>query len=209
MKLAEYTSEIILTDLDRLSYLYGLKRVMRYNQTREEPIHTESVARHLYGMYLLAQYFLPLEDPDHTMDRARIYEMITFHDIDEIETGDVIGYTKTEAIRAEELAAMQLVARRAPHHLQAHILKRVEEYETLGSREAAFPKAIDKLEPLVHIYHPDVRGILHINQTTIEQSRSIKDKYLAGFPFMLAFNETVHSKLDHDGAFWTPGVTLH
>ncbi len=209
MTVDEYTEEKILEDLDRLSYLYGLKRVMRYNQQREEPLYTESVAEHLYGMNLLAQYFLPLEDPAGLFNRARIYEMITLHDIDEIETGDVLGYTKTDAIREQEVVAMRIVAEKSPQHIQSFIKERVEEYEAKETIEAKFARAIDKMEPLVHIYHPMVRDILHINQTTIEQSRSIKDKYIADFPFITKFNETVHQKLDTDGFFWTPGVTLH
>lgn len=208
MNLAAYTEEVILSDLDRLLYLYGLKRVIRYHQTRNESLHTESVAEHLYGMHLMAQYFLPLEDKTGTLDRARIYEMITFHDIDEIETGDVIGYTKTPAMREEEIIAMRLVVEKAPERMRTHILERVEEYEKQETIEAKFARAIDKIEPLVHIYNPMVREVLHINKTTIEQSRSIKDKYLTEFPFINTFNEVVHKKLDADGFFWTPGVTL-
>jgi 5'-deoxynucleotidase YfbR-like HD superfamily hydrolase len=208
MKLEDYTEAIILDGLDRLSYLYGMKRVMRYNQTRDEQLYTESVAEHLYGMNILAQYFLPLENPEHTWDRAHIYEMITLHDIDEIETGDVLGYTKTPEIRAQEIIAMRLVAEKAPTHMRSFITERVEEYEKKESIEARFTRAIDKMEPLVHIYHPMVREIVHINQTTIEQSRSIKDQYVTEFPFISKFNEVVHKKLDGDGLFWTPGVTL-
>jgi hypothetical protein len=56
--------------------------------------------------------------------------MITLHDIDEIETGDVIGYTKTDAIREQEVVAMRMVAEKSPLHLQSFIKERVEEYES-------------------------------------------------------------------------------
>jgi 5'-deoxynucleotidase YfbR-like HD superfamily hydrolase len=108
MNIETFNKDQILTDLAKLQYLYGLKKVIRYDQNRHETDSTESVAEHVYGMHILAQYFLPLENPKGSWDKSRIYEMITLHDIDEIETGDVLGYTKTEEIRALEIESKNL-----------------------------------------------------------------------------------------------------
>jgi putative hydrolase of HD superfamily len=203
MTLEEYTTEKILEDVKKLQYLYGLKRVIRYNQDRHISDSTESVAEHVYGMQLLAQYFLPLENPNNNWDRARIYEMITLHDIDEIETGDVLGYTKTPSIRALELESMKLTISKSPLHLQRHMTDRVEEYEAKETAEARFAKAIDKIEPLVQIFNEEGRTILQTNQTTAEQSYRIKAPYVMDFPFIKKFSETVHQTLITEGYYWS------
>ena len=58
MTLEEFTKERILEDTAKLQYLFGLKKVIRYNQGRAETDSTESVAEHVYGMHILAQYYL-------------------------------------------------------------------------------------------------------------------------------------------------------
>ena len=203
MILKEFTPEHILADVAKLQYLYGLKKVIRYDQNRHEEDSTESVAEHVYGMHLLAQYFLPLENPEGNWDKARIYEMITLHDIDEIETGDVLGYTKTPETRALELESMKITIDKSPAHLQAHMHKRVEEYEGRETIEAKFAKAVDKIEPLVQIFNEEGRAILQKNKTTAEQSLRIKTPYIQDFPFIKSFAEAIHSALLEGGYYWS------
>lgn len=205
MTLEEFTTEKILEDTAKLQYLYGLKKVIRYDQNRHETDSTESVAEHVYGMHVLAQYFLPLENPEGDWDRARIYEMITIHDIDEIETGDVLGYQKTAEIRALELDAMKRVLGNAPIHMQEHMNRRVSEYEARETPEAKFAKAIDKIEPLFQIYNEEGRVILKRNQTTAEQSLRIKAPYVAEFPFIKKCAETLHQTLIDGDYYWSEG----
>ena len=85
-----FSDEEVLEEVKKIQYLYTLKREIRYAETRCD--ETESVAEHIYGMHICAMYFLPLEDPLCTWDKSRIFQMITLHDIDEIETGDVMRY---------------------------------------------------------------------------------------------------------------------
>ena len=205
MMLEEFTPEYIRNDVAKLQYLYGLKKVIRYDLSRHEEDSTESVAEHVYGMQLLAQYFLPLENPEGNWDKTRIYEMITLHDIDEIETGDVLGYTKTAETRALELESMKITIGKSPAHLQAHMHTRVEEYETRETIEAKFAKAIDKIEPLVQIFNEEGRAILQRNKTTAEQSLRIKTPYIQDFPFIKKFAETVHHALLEGGYYWPEG----
>ena len=58
--LENYTPEVIMEDLKRLQYLYGLKKEIRYAQTRTQDDSTESVAEHIYGMHICGVYFLAL-----------------------------------------------------------------------------------------------------------------------------------------------------
>lgn len=202
MTLEDCTKENVLHETAKLQYLYGLKKVIRYNQDRHETDSTESVAEHVYGMMVLAQYFLPLEDPSGTLDRARLYEMITLHDIDEIETGDTLGYHKTPEIRALELDAMRRTIKNAPIHMQEHMNRRVTEYEDRETKEAKFAKAIDKIEPLFQIFNPEGKEILQRNKTTAEQSLRIKTPYVEEFPYIKRFADIIHSEMVEGGYFW-------
>ena len=202
MNIEAFTKEKILSETAKLQYLYGLKKVIRYDQSRHETDSTESVAEHVYGMFILAQYFLPLENPEGDWDRARLYEMITIHDIDEIETGDTLGYQKTAETRALELDAMKRTIENAPLHMQAQMNQRVTEYETRETPEAKFAKAIDKIEPLFQIFNEEGRDVLKCNKTTAEQSLSIKTFYIKDFPYIKIFNETIHQALVNGDYYW-------
>lgn len=204
MDITAYTKETIFADLEKLQYLYRLKEVIRYDDERSETDTTESVAEHVYGMLVLAQYFIAKEDPHQKLEKERIYEMILFHDIDEIETGDTLGYRKTEADRANELAAMKKVLQRAPESMQAIMQERVEEYEGRTTRESQFAKAIDKVEPLVQIYNEKWQSVILKNRTTAEESARIKLPYIQDFPFIKQFATVIHEDLIAKDYYWTP-----
>lgn len=196
-----FTPEKIIAETRTLQYLYGLKREIRYAQTRTQDDSTESVAEHVYGMHMCALYFLPLENPERTWDRAHIYEMISLHDIDEIETGDVLGYTKTEADRLAEADAMRVVMEKSPVHMRADMTQAIDEYDFQTTPESRFVKAIDKFEPLIQIYNEAGKVILTQNKTTQGNSSSIKEPYLVEFPFMYAFYKEIHARMIAEGFF--------
>ncbi len=196
-----FTTEFILSEVKKLQYLYGLKQEIRYGQTRPDNDLTESVAEHIYGMHICAQYFLPLENPLGDWDRVSIYEMITLHDIDEIETGDTIGYLKTDTIRDGEKIAKLKVLANSPHHLKTSFEKHINEYENQESIEAKFVKAIDRFEPLIQVYNEFGKFVINKNKTTPEQSRRIKDSYIEPFKIMSVFNHTIQRAMIEEGYF--------
>lgn len=201
MKLEKLTPEFILSEVKKLQYLYGLKHEIRYGQSRPEGDLTESVAEHIYGMHLLAHYFLPLEDPNGQWDRLRIFNMITTHDLDELETGDTISWLKTPAMYAAEEAAALQVVERAPANLQRFIMDSHTEYNTRTTVEAKFVKAIDAFEPLVQVYSPFGRGVMQLNKPTPENNRSIKDPHIIHFKVMWQYYEVLHQALIDEGYF--------
>ena len=205
MTLETLTTEKVFEETARLQYLYGLKKVIRYDQDRHATDSTESVAEHVYGMMILAQYFLTLENPEGDWNRARLYEMITLHDLDEIETGDTLGYQKTSETRAQELDAMKQTIKKAPEHLQSYMNERVEEYEGRETMEAKFAKAIDKIEPLFQIFNEEGRAVLKRNKTTAEQSLRIKTPYIQEFLYIKRFAETIHQALVDGDYYWKEG----
>lgn len=192
----------VLEETKRMQFLYQLKHEIRYARKRDVK-DTESVAEHVYGMMMLIEYFLPLEDSGLQWNENRIHRMALIHDIDEIETGDTIGYLKTESDRAKELDSMKLVISKVPKILKSNFTDLASEYEKQETPEAKFVKAIDRIEPIFHIYSPEGKEILRQNKTTFDQSNSLKEKYVKDYPCIERFNKVV-SKRMLDEEFFTP-----
>jgi len=195
--------DFVLSETRKILYLYGLKKEIRYALERPESIGTESVADHVYAMHVLATYFLPLEDTEKQMDWQKIYEMITYHDIDEVETGDMIGYLKTDAIRAAEKLAAQRVIERSPTVIKNNIEATLQEYEALTTKEALFVKAIDRIEPTFHLYCEDGKKIFHKNKTTRAQSDGIKKPYVKDYLYLNRFFEVIGEQFEKEGFYAT------
>jgi 5'-deoxynucleotidase YfbR-like HD superfamily hydrolase len=127
--------------------------------------------------------------------------MITQHDIGEIETGDIIGYLKSDTERENEISATLVVIEKSPAHMQAYMLSLAKEYEEQITIESKFVKAIDKFDPLVQIYNEEGKTINLLKKTTAEQSRSIKEPYLKEFPIMHAYNKIIQRCMEEEGFF--------
>ncbi len=194
-----FTDEEIFGEVKKIQYLYGLKKEIRYGEVRTEV--GESVAEHIYALHVLATYFLELENPSYDWNRANIYEMITWHDMDEVETGDMIGYKKTDADRKREATAMQIVLEKIPSTITKKVTAVITEYQNQTTAEARFVKALDKIEPLFHLYNENGKRILLHNKTTLHDSRTIKDPYVEAFPYIKQFNEVLNVQMDREGYY--------
>lgn len=194
-----FTDKEILEEIKKIQYFHGLKLEIRYGEGRTDL--TESVAEHIYGMHVLSLYFLELEDPQNTWAKARIYEMITWHDIDELETGDIIGYKKTDADKAREKHAIKHVFEKAPVVITGKIRSIIEEYQEQTSIESHFVKALDKIEPIFQIYNENGKRVLIKNKTTHHEHHRIKDVYVKDFPYMKKFNDVISLKMEKEGFF--------
>jgi len=195
------TPEYILSEVAKLQYLYGLKYEIRYADSRNEQDSTESVAEHIYGMHILCQYFLPLEDPEGSWDKAKIMEMITLHDMDEIETGDMIGYHKTQAMIDAEGDAMRVVVGRSPHHMQLRMADLINEYEAQEGPEVRFVKALDRFEPQIHLFNPRGKVILHHHKTTRSQNMGLRETKLKPYPYLYAYYRAIEEVMFTEGYF--------
>ena len=192
----------VLEETKRMQFLYQLKHEIRYARKRDVK-DTESVAEHVYGMMMLIEYFLPLEDLGSQWNESRIRRMALIHDIDEIETGDTIGYLKTESDRARELDSMKVVISKISEVLKSNFTDLANEYEKQETPEAKFVKAIDRIEPLFHIYSPEGKEILKQNKTTYNQSNSLKEEYVKDYPCIDRFNKIISKQMQTEG-FFTP-----
>lgn len=192
--------DFILDEMKKIQVLFRMKRVIRYHHTREEDIDTESVAEHVYGMSVLIDYFLQLEQIGQ-WDYRSIQQMALYHDIDEILTGDRIGYLKTDADREKEYDAQKEVLKLLPDSLKERASSCLLEYERQTTIESRFVKAIDKIEPLFHLINENGKEICKQTNVTYSQSRSIKDKYVEEFPFIKRFNDVLSQFMLKEGYF--------
>lgn len=194
--------QFVLEEMKKIQELFRMKKVIRYHHTREEVLDTESVAEHVYGMLILIDYFLPLEEVvGQDWNYTRIHQMALYHDIDEILTGDLIGYLKTEADKAREYDAQKEVLELLPAILKERAANCLSEYDLQETTESKFVKAIDKIEPLFHLINENGKEICKQTGVTYSQSRSIKDKYVAPFPIINRFNEVLNTFMLAQGYF--------
>jgi len=192
----------VIEQIDVIVSYYQLKHTHRWAHFRNQD-ETESVAEHVYGMHVLAGYFLPLELLVHPkLSSDRVQAMITWHDIDEVETGDTIGYLKTEAMRAAEGVAAKQVVANMPLHMQSFASELLAEYEALETDSAKFVKAIHRIEPLYQIYTPHGKKILERNKTTREQSDGLKYPYVQQFATMLRFVDVTSNAMVAEGYYF-------
>lgn len=195
------SDDFVISELKKIQTLYKLKNEIRYGQTRNTEEDSESVAEHIYGMHCLMDYFQLFEDKQNSWNQERTRLMIQYHDIDEIETGDVIGYLKSEFEKENERKAVDLVIKKLPHAIQEKIKLVLNEYELQKTPESRFVKALDKIEPVFHLYDEKGLKILTKNKTTKDQNDRIKFPYMQDFPFILRFAEVMTTQFEREGFY--------
>lgn len=193
--------EFVLSEIARIRYLYKLKKEIRYALTRTEPVDTESVAEHVYGMHVIANYFLSLEDIEGVWDALKIFKLITWHDMDEIETGDTVSHHKTEAHLREAREALPKVLGNLPAHIREEVTALMDDYEAKRSVEARFVKAIDKAEPLFEIWDDQYKEVFIQNHNTLKNHWDTKRAYIEAFPYIMRFVEVATDRLAARGFF--------
>lgn len=167
--------------------MYALKETMRYMSIRDNAVHSESVAEHLFGMMVLAQYFLPLEDPEHRLDKVRLSELILFHEIGEIETGDISFHQKKQEHVEREREAARRVADSLPTSMQSLAWERFHEFESCKTAEAEFAVALDKLEPIFQMMHELGHPLFKVQGITQAIGTDGKKIATAKYPHMRRF----------------------
>ncbi len=192
----------VIAEVEKIQYLCGLKQVIRSNLSRNEDIKTESVADHIYALGVLAEYFSRVEDVPE-INAIKVRAMITWHDIDEIETGDTVGFLKTSGHHAAEEVAIKKVIVSSPEILQDSIANLINEYKEQETLEARFVKALDKMEPIFHFLNPNGKRVFEVSPATKEQHCQIKEPYIKYFPYMYRFHQVTLKVFEAEGFFKT------
>ncbi|MBT3835909.1 HD domain-containing protein [Candidatus Woesearchaeota archaeon] len=133
--------------LNKLRKFYKLKHVER---TAPVGNRKESTAEHTWSALILADHFLSIME--EKLDRLKVYELIMYHDVVEIEAGDIpVHHEKERENKKEnEKAAAHILKEHMPNSLKNKFIKLFEEFEDEETREAKFAKAMDSLDALMH-----------------------------------------------------------
>ena len=132
-----------MSELEKVRVLYQLKNV---NRTTSVGTRKESSAEHSWSSLLLADYFLSTYDLK--LDRLKVYELLMYHDIVEIETGDIcISKEEERKHKAKlEMQGAQVLKEKIPKKLKLKYIHLFTEFEEKKTAEAKFAKAIDALD---------------------------------------------------------------
>ena len=136
-----------MKELHKLRKFYQLKTVYRKNTVTGRK---ESSAEHSWSCLILADYFL--SQMKEKLDRLKVYELLMYHDVVEIEAGDVCISDEKGRIgkKERELQAVQVLKKDIPNVLKEKFAALFHEFEEEKTREAKFAKAIDALDAQIH-----------------------------------------------------------
>jgi len=141
-----------ISEAKQMQEAMKLKFTYRYGDRLEwEP---ESVAAHSWSMMLVADYLLAKLDSlapwKYEMDRARIYQLIAYHDLIEAETWDEDldpeNAVNHDAKWEKEAEAMKVFPSKLPVELRDVFISAAREYEARETLESKFVKIVDIVE---------------------------------------------------------------
>ena len=140
----------------------------------------ESTAEHSWGCMIVADYFMTKYY--HELDRVKVYEFLMYHDLVEIETGDIVLHPDITRDGKEELEsnAVEILSKKLPEPLASKYLNLFHEYEERSSKEAKFAKAVDCIE--AEMFYLDKKK--EFESWTKEFHINIRRKHLQEFPEM-------------------------
>lgn len=178
-------------EFEKVLEIYRLKSVDRTSSVKNRK---ESSAEHSWSCLILADYFLTRTNSK--LDRLKVYELLLWHDVVEIEAGDICLSKEDERKnKAEcELKAMEKLKHYLPAVLKNKFKSLFLEFEEMKTPEARFAKAIDKLDAEIQEmdYKQDWKG------WTEEFLRKHKEPYFKEFPEILEmFEETTKYARDN------------
>ena len=129
-----------------------LKRVLRQNLLVDGS-RRENSAEHSWHLALSARTFAEYA-PEGT-DIDRVIEMLSIHDIVEIDAGDTFVFQPgdVESQAERERAAADRIFPLLPEDQAASARELWEEFEARQTAEARFARAIDRLSPMLANWH--------------------------------------------------------
>lgn len=165
-----------MEELHQLRKIYHLKNVERCNTVKNRK---ESSAEHSWSCLILADYFLSkIKNPK--LNRLKVYELLLYHDVVEIEAGDLCinRHEERKNKKEKEFQACQKLQKQFPPPTANKFAQLFQEYEEQKTPEAHFCKAIDYFDAELHEldYKKDWQG------WTEEFLREKKKEVMKEFP---------------------------
>ncbi len=189
-----------MKEIQKLRKFYKLKEVERNSPVGKRK---ESSAEHSWSSLILADYFLTLingKAKKEKIGRLRVYELLMYHDVVEIETGDIcISKVEERKNKQEaEIKAMRKLKEDFPEAIKEKVWDFFVEFEERKTKEARFAKAIDALDAEIHYldYKKEWKG------WTPEMVRDLKPwKLVKEFPELEDAYEKVLKFAHEEGYF--------
>jgi len=149
-------------DLNKFRIFNKLKTVYRF---AEAGLRKESSAAHSWGAMILADFYITKMEKDGSnikLDRLKVYELLMYHDLVEIETGDIPlmpDLSHRNKSKNEHVASLVL-AKKLPDILAKKYLTLFSEFQNQKTVEACFAKAVEAIEADIHEldYKEDWKG---------------------------------------------------
>ena len=183
----------LIEDIHKFRTLNKLKSIYRKNSVGNR---NESSAEHSWSCLLLADFFLSKLNLD--MDKIKVYELLIYHDVLEIESGDIpLEPEKKEFSedKNDEEMFLQKFQKQLPESMNSKFLDLYREFKEQKTIEAKFAKLIDSIDPIIHEldYKEDWAG--WSKEFFIKE----KSKYFKEFPeLMPIFDEILEYLINND-----------
>jgi putative hydrolase of HD superfamily len=135
-----------MEDILKLKKINELKDVYRLAKVKDR---NESSAEHSWSCLIIADFFL---SKVKNVDRLKVYELLIYHDLPEIITGDFPLKPGKEFPdkKEQEMKAAEQLRKELPEPIAGKFFKLFQEYEENKTREAKFAKLIDVLDSDIH-----------------------------------------------------------
>lgn len=136
-----------MEDYKKILTMYKLKEVYRACHVLDR---NESTAEHTWGCMILADYFL--NKMKIRLNRERVMDILLYHDLVEVESGDTYAHNK-EALKNKEQRekkGFDELKKKMPKELVEKYTELYKEYKERKTIEAKFANAIDKIDPIIH-----------------------------------------------------------
>lgn len=171
-----------MEEVKRIQHLLRLKETTRLTRVLER---SESSAEHTWSCMIFAEHFLGRMNGE--IDRTKVLRLLLYHDLVEIETGDIPELDHARRYRKQEVErnGFNELQRKLPPKLALEYRELFEEFEAGETMEARFARAIDKLEPMIHQldHKPDWKRYGYTEEILLQT----KGRYMEPFPALHQF----------------------
>lgn len=140
-----------LDDINKYRITNKLKSVYRFAKTgsnEKNTIRNESTAEHTWACIILADFIL--SKYNYNVDRLKVYELLMYHDLVEINSGDYPIHLQDNKIKVEkkekEKWSAQKLKSSLPNSINQKFYELFLEFEEKKTSESRFANVIDKLE---------------------------------------------------------------
>ncbi len=184
----------MISQLQKLRYFNKLKSTYRFNSVDDRK---ESTAEHSWGCLVLADYFL--SSTSYGLDRLKVYELLMYHDLIEIETGDIPIQNEElyQNAEVESKKALSTFDEKLPTPINKKFNEIFMDYTFGQSDESIFARAISALEAEVHELDYKKDWVGWTKKQLIDRKRNCFSK----FPEMMAMFDEIVEYLEENNFF--------